>query len=231
MTTRAPLRRRPLAGEIADRLVAEHRREDWLPPERTLASSLGVSRTALREAVKLLETQGVLEVRHGIGIQMVHRPDRAVGSVLRRELPKGLSGVRQLSEVRLLIEPHVARTAASAASAKDLALLAQTHALFSEATSLDHAVAADLEFHRLLADIAGNRILAVMLRSVGDLEEKARRLTLRGVGLPTAIAQHQKILDAVTARDPAAAEAAMRLHVSAAAAIAAPRGHETSPTT
>ncbi|MDX2186006.1 MAG: FCD domain-containing protein [Opitutaceae bacterium] len=214
------LRRPPLVREIANRLVSDHRSSDWLPPERKLAGDLGVSRAALREAIKQLEMQGLLEVKHGIGVRVTHRPDRAVGTVLRRELPRGTAGATQLAEVRLLVEPFIARKAALAASPREIRRLTEIHGRFSTATSPREAVAIDLEFHRALASLARNSILSLMLHSIGDIEEETRQLTLSGVGLPTAIKQHQQILAAIAQNNPEAAETAMSAHVQAAAAAA-----------
>lgn len=210
------LRRPPLVKEICDRLLADHRRAKWLPPERALAEQLGVSRAALREAIKRLEIQGLLEVQHGVGVRVTNNPQSAVRTVLMRELPRGVAGIRQLAEVRTLLEPAIARKAATLATKADVGRLRVIHAKLGEAADADAAVVADLEFHRALAEIADNRVLSLMLHSIAEIEESARRVTLLAVGIPVAFGQHQRVMDAVAAGDASAAEATMLDHVRAA---------------
>lgn len=225
------LRRPPLAEEICERLLTRHRRAEWLPPERTLALQLGVSRSALREAIKQLEIQGLLEVQHGVGVRVTNNPQAPVRAVLLRELPDSAARIRQFAEVRILVEPAIARSAAERATRADLARLAAIHARMGDIRDFAAAVAADLEFHHCLAEIADNRVLALMLSSIAEVEEEARRVTLEAVGLAAAYAQHQRIFEAVSAHDGDAAHAAMLAHVEAAESAVHPpasKGRERS---
>ncbi|MBL9208316.1 MAG: FadR family transcriptional regulator [Opitutaceae bacterium] len=210
------LRRAPLVTEICDRLLREHRAVEWLPGERTLSARLGVSRSALREAVQRLEIQGLLEVRHGVGVRVINNPQAPVQATLLRELPDFAERLRQFSEVRLLVEPEIARCAAERGSPEDRRRLQEVHARLGDATDVNHAVQADLDFHRTLADMAGNRILALMLGSIAELEEESRRITLMGVGIGAAFSQHERIAQAVVTGDGPSAREAMVEHVTAA---------------
>ena len=93
----AILRRGPLVDAICERLSRQYRSVPWLPPERALSARLGVSRSALREAVQRMEIQGLLEVKHGVGVRVVNKPQAPVGATLARELPDLTERLRQFA--------------------------------------------------------------------------------------------------------------------------------------
>ncbi len=215
----ASLRRAPLIESICQRLHQEHGGAEWLPPERQLAADLGVSRPALREAIKRLEMQGLLASRHGVGVQVVDRPHAPVQAALERMLPSPAERVRQFTAARRLIEPELAARAAENARASDLKALRASHDRFTAPdVSTAAAVDADLDFHRQIARAAGNRVLALMLASMAPLEAASRAATLARVGLAAARRQHAAILEAVVAGDGPAARRAMLAHLDAAVA-------------
>lgn len=211
-----PLRRPPLAQSIGDHLMAHYGNVDWLPPERRLADELGVSRSSLREAIKQLENQGLLESRHGIGVRVTQNFSAPLSKVLEHAVPAPSERIRQFAAVRVLVEPEIARLAALQAKRTDIKKLTQCQAQLKGAKDMAIAVAADLEFHRRLAAIAANQVLALMLASIAELEEQARLISLRRVGLNNAHEQHQSVLDAIVAQDATAARDAMLHHVQAA---------------
>jgi DNA-binding FadR family transcriptional regulator len=121
-----------------------------------------------------MEIQGLLEVKHGVGVRVVNKPQAPVGATLARELPDLTERLRQFAEVRLLVEPAIARAAAERAGPAERAALRSAHERLG--TTLEEAVPADLEFHRLLAEVAGNRVLSLMLSSIAGLEAEVARL-------------------------------------------------------
>lgn len=224
-----PLRRPPLVAAVCERLLHDHGKAEWLPPERTLAATLGVSRPILREAIKRLENQGLLASRHGVGVQVVNQPHVPVGAALARALPAPAERVRQFTAARAVVEPELARLAAQRAGPDDLARLRAAQERLADARDFAAAVAADLDFHHHLAAAAGNQVLALMLASMASLEAASRRVTLQRVGLGPAWEQHQRILDAVARRDPAGAAAAMQAHLAAATAGLSRSARPSSP--
>lgn len=211
------LRKRiPVVAEVAHRLLASYREAEWLPAERVLSEQLGVSRSTLREAVKRLEIQGLLEVRHGVGVRVIDQPHAPVGATLLRELPDADERMRQFSEARILLEPEIAARAAERITPAQILELRSVHDRLGGASDYDEAVDADLAFHRLLAALAGNRVLSLMLASIGSVEEESRRVTLQRVGLAQALAQHERVLEAVCRQDVEGARRAMLEHVTAA---------------
>lgn len=220
--TIAPLKSAPsLVEQVCSRLARQLRDEmdsgdGRLPPERQMAERLGVSRTVLREATKRLESQGLLEIRHGSGIRAVNLLHKPLSGSLSLLLPEMAERLRQLNEARAAIEPEIARQAAQRAKAADVKQLRAIHARMTAADTHGEAVEADIDFHRTLACIAGNEILKLMLESLADLGRESRRVTIGNVGRQRAIDHHTAILNAVAAHDAAAAAKAMKHHLEEA---------------
>ena len=212
----SPLRRPPLVQAICDHLLHEHRSEEWLPSERKLATQLGVSRPALREAIKRLENQGLLASRHGIGVQVVNEPHAPIQAVFERALPLPAERIRQFTAVRLLIEPAMAAIAAHRIRPTEAKRLRSLHDAFLSAVDVAAAVAADLEFHHLISHLGGNQVLELMMASMAPLEIDSRHTTLGRVGLEVARAQHGAILHAIVSHNSEAARDAMQAHLCAA---------------
>lgn len=208
-----------LVEEVSQRLARELRREradEWLPPERELASQLGVSRTVVREATKRLELQGLVEVRHGVGIRRSENLHKPLNGSLALLIPDEAGRLKQSLEVRLAIEPEVARLAASRITAVQERELRKVHARLELATELPDAVEADIEFHRALARATGNDIFSLLLETLSDLGRESRMATISHAGVKRAIEHHAAILEAVVRGDEAAAAKAMRHHIEVA---------------
>lgn len=188
----------------------------WLPAERSLAEQLGVSRTVVREATKRLEQQGMLEIQHGSGIKVVNKLHRPLNDSLSLLIPEVGERLRQLNEARLAIEPEVARLAAERATSAQIEGLRGIQRHLEEASDSASAIEADLEWHRALVEASGNQIFRLLLDSLGDLGYASRLRTIGRIGKGPATEHHALILDAIERRDPAAAAAAMRLHLMAA---------------
>jgi GntR family transcriptional repressor for pyruvate dehydrogenase complex len=208
-----------LVEEVSQRLARELRRdraEEWLPPERELATQLGVSRTVVREATKRLELQGLVEVRHGVGIRRSEKLHKPLNGSLALLIPDEAGRLKQSLEVRLAIEPEVARLAASRVSTSQMRELRKVHARLENAATLAEAVEADIEFHRALARATGNEIFSLLLETLSDLGRESRMATISHAGVKRALEHHSTILHAVEARDEAGATRAMRHHIEVA---------------
>ncbi len=208
-----------LVEEVCQRLVRELRRDrsdEWLPPERALATQLGVSRTVVREATKRLELQGLVEVLHGVGIRRSANLHKPLNGSLALLIPDEAGRLNQSLEVRLAIEPEVARVAAIRATSAQLRELRKAHARLEQATELPDAVEADINFHRALARATGNEIFGLLLETLSDLGRESRMATISHAGVKRAIEHHAAILNAVSEGDEAAAAKAMRHHIEVA---------------
>jgi len=186
-----------------------------LPPERLLAERFAVSRSSVRDAIRILELAGLVVPRQGEGTvvadvspEMVVTP---IASILlsKREL------IEELLDVRKMIEPALAARAAVRASVEEIARLEdilrrQRETMLRGKSTVEE----DTEFHYVIALAARNgvvrRVLDVLMRLLR--ETRARSLQTRGRP-QRSLAGHQRVLDAIKRRDPEAAERAVRRHL------------------
>lgn len=219
-----PVESRRLYQQIADQIRELIERGGFepgsrLPPERDLAQQLGVSRPSLREALIALDVEGRVEVRSGSGVYVsAARPDPAP----RRTAAMGESP-SQLMEARSVIEGEVVILACARTTQEPLARLRELLKDMEAAIERRRArVDLDREFHLTLAEMSGN---AVLSRLVGELFDErhspiSAKISSRFESTRTwkaALKEHEAILKAVEARDPIAAQAAMRAHLKASA--------------
>lgn len=192
---------------------------EQLPSERELAIQFGVSRTAVREAVKALREKGLVEIRPGRGTFVTDIAASTSGVVrdsLSLMLRSGLSnGLADLVQVRTMLEPEIAASAAAMASEEDIWTLQEAVEIMDRA--FDNAVVfveADLEFHLALAKATQNRLIPVLIDPIMDLlrEQRMRIFQVRG-GPGRGQYHHKQILEAVSQRDAEAARKAMAAHL------------------
>ncbi|MGA5758628.1 FadR/GntR family transcriptional regulator [Nonomuraea bangladeshensis] len=210
---------------------------DRLPAERRLAEQLGVSRSSVREAMRVLETLGVVSSQVGrgpdAGAVLIARPDSAMTGLLRLHLGLATLELREVIETRHMIEQWAATRAAAgraaatrAAAGRDGAATpsaghAGTEALAAALAGMDAARTAeefvehDTAFHCALADASGNRLVSAVMRSLRDTMRKFSVEAVERLG-DTAIlrAGHVRILAAIEAGDPAEAAAAVSEHLA-----------------
>ena len=196
----------PQGETVHQRLIAEIR-SGALPPgtrlrETELAERLGVSRTPIREAIRQLEHDGLV----------THLP--RVGAAVRT---LDYAEVMELYDMRAVLEGTAARMAARAATELELAELAGLNAAMAAAPSARRAAELNHQFHLMLLDAARNRYLTRAMLGLSRTLIILGPSTLADAGrAQDAVAEHDRILDALRRRDPAAAEAEMRTHIEGA---------------
>jgi len=190
---------------------------DQLPAERELAQRFGVSRTAVREAVKALREKGLVEAYSGRGTFITDGTTQAVRQSLDLMVKIGQpEGSTQLAEVRAILEPEIAALAATRIQESELATMREAVAIMDRAShDPDAYIEADLDFHLALAEGAANPLILSLLDSiVGLLREQRLRIFRVPGGPERGQFHHKKILEAVERRDAEAARDAMRAHLS-----------------
>ena len=206
-----------VAGQLAQFVLALQPGEpDHLPAERKLAEKFGVARGVVREAIKRLEIQGILEVRQGSGIRAVKQLHKSLNASLEFLIPETKERLYQATQTRIIIEPSVAAVAANIATPEDLLQLREIHSELEQAEDVAASTTADIAFHQALASIAGNAVLKLVLDSMADLRQESATRTHGKVGKGVAVAHHLRILEAVQAKNPDGAKEAMHDHLVAA---------------
>lgn len=190
---------------------------DRLPPERLLAERLGVGRSSVREALRVLETLGVVSSQAGrgpdAGAVLVSRPDSALTGLLRLHLGLAALEPREVIDTRLMIERWAA--ARAAASGADTAALAAALTGMAGAGTAEEFVEHDTAFHCAIADASGNRLIAAFMRSLRDAMRRHAVEAVRRLG-DTAVlrADHERILAAIRSGDAAEAARAVTEHLA-----------------
>jgi len=188
-----------------------------LPNEGELARQFNVGRSAIREALKVLELSGLLVVRRGFnGGTFVASPDFEYTAQVTSAALNGLQpGMEELIEVRAVIEVRTAELAAPRASAEEIATLEATVERMEHNLSRPaHYIGADVDFHLTIAEIAGNEIYLSLISSIRNLLKQDLNRLIQSVEVRQEfIAQHRAILEAIRQGDANEAGHAMRLHL------------------
>jgi DNA-binding FadR family transcriptional regulator len=222
-TPRIPKISKPptLVEKVVSELAAQLRsgllqKNQTLASERTLAAQLGVSRNVLREAIRCLQLQGLLEIRQGRGTRIVDQLHKPLASALSLQVPHHSSRLHQLFELREILEPKAAALAATRASKTQINQLTDAHHRLSIAQSHEESVLADIHFHRAIAEASGNQLLVLVLDSLTETLAAAHSKGFRKLppSDPTPLQMHNQILKAISAQNPAAAESAMLAHLA-----------------
>ncbi len=206
-----------IIGQVRDLITSGRLKVgDRLPAERELAKILQVGRSTVREAIRALESLGILQARPGEGTFLVSNPAEQKPDPITANAFKSWENQRKLFEVRMVIEPDLAALAARRASPEQIGKMREI--LHEQEASIkrgDIGIKADTSFHFLLAEAAGNEILLRIMDSLMALLHETREASLHTSGRSaTSLKQHKAIVRAIEARDPAAAERRMREHIA-----------------
>jgi len=189
---------------------------DQLPAERELAEQFGVSRTAVREAVKALREKGLVEAYPGKGTFITSGSSNPMRQSLDRMMRSAqVDATSSLVEVREILEPEIAALAAVRATEENLNSLREAVAVMDAAKrDPDAYIEADLDFHLELAEAAANPLILSLIDSIiGVLREQRMRIFEVDGGPDRGQYHHKKILEAVEHQDAPGAREAMRAHL------------------
>lgn len=192
-----------------------------LPPERHLAATLGVGRSAVREALAALEILGIVDVRPGSGTYLRGGASELLPQTLRWGLLIGEQNTAQLLELRSGLEIYVARLAALRADPAAVSRVEATLERMRAAVGRDLTTfaRADLDFHHALAAAAANDMLVDLLHVARSLlQVYADRAVHDAPAARVAVDEHEAVFAAVAAGDADAAASAMATHMATASA-------------
>jgi GntR family transcriptional regulator, transcriptional repressor for pyruvate dehydrogenase complex len=210
-----------VARQIQNHILENLKPGDVLPPERELAQRFGVSRSSVRDAIRSLELIGLLEPQQGRGTVVCEPSGHAVMGSLTAAIMQKRKLVKELLDVRKLVEPALARRAAPHVSDSQIAELEQLmERQNSKVRNGELAIEEDNEFHYLIALAADNAVLLQIVDVLMDTLHETREKSLQTGGRrQKSLAGHRRILAALKHRDPAASEKAMRQHIEEIEAI------------
>jgi GntR family transcriptional repressor for pyruvate dehydrogenase complex len=182
------------------------------PPERELATRLGVSRASLRQALAVLEAQGFIEVRHGGGVFL--RRSRGFGGVLHK-LVERRARLPEVHEARELLEVRLAELAATRRTEADLkAMHAALTEMEAEVAGAGLGLAGDAGFHHAVHRAGKNALLEHVIDGLADAIHETRMESLSEPGRPReSLNAHRRILAAIESGDASRAADAMRAHL------------------
>ena len=177
-----------------------------LPNEDLLCQELQVSRTALREAVKVLAAKGLLEPRPRIGTRVRPRDQWNLldPDILAWRCATGADAefLRHLNQLREIIEPAAAALAATSRSAEQLAAIASALQAMRTAKEIGQWVKADLDFHTAILRATNNPLLMPLAAIIGSALESLLGVTARSAGdFKLALPDHQKVFEAIESGD------------------------------
>lgn len=223
-------KKKPLSQQIVEEITLSIREGKYLPgqqipTENALCEIFNVSRTAIREAIKILSARGIIEVKKGSGAFVTEVSVQNASEILNMffELSSDSGLILQTIETRQLLEPQIAREAAEKRNEEHIKLL-EKNMLAMQRCPLDKKkkeAELDNEFHRILLTITGNKVLGLLLSPVFNLMPKfkvnvfakpaAGDLEAEKINM---LQHHENILKAIKEKDPKAAEMAMRKHLN-----------------
>jgi DNA-binding FadR family transcriptional regulator len=194
-------------GEVSD--------GQMLPPEGQLCETFGVSRSILREAIRVLVNKGLLEVKQGHGTFVrrpkIDVPEEAVSNYLMTHS----FSLSQLMEVRTPIEVEVARLAAERREQKHVTGMEESLQIMNvQSNSVEVYSDADRAFHIAIIDASGNRLFGIMIRSIMANLHINRQLGIRHFGIEVVMQEHMGIFEAIKNQQPSVAAIKMKEHMA-----------------
>lgn len=214
-----PIERRKVYELVAERLsalIAERglRPGDPLPTERELMQTFRVGRSSVREALRMLESRGIIRAS-GTGAFGVAEYANPLSQSLHFLVSLEEASLVEIYEVRQILEVEAAGLAAARRTDGDLRQMAEAiEEMVDGLSSQDRYITADLRFHLAVAAASRNRVALRMMHAIRDLLHRALAQIYHVPGSPArSITQHRLILEAIGAQDAEAARMAMRDHL------------------
>jgi len=201
-----------VVNQITDLILQNHLQPgDKLPPERQLAEELGISRTALREAMKALEERGLVEVKQGSGTFVCSPSFEVVSDSLSLLLQTNMARYLELMEVRGILDVEMAGRLAQEATEEDIERLGERIArMWQVLDSPEEFVQEDVAFHIEFYQAMKNELLLTIMQPVMELLVEAMGITFEAPGsAESSLRRHEKLVERIRARDTEGARSAM----------------------
>ncbi|MCC6674783.1 MAG: FadR family transcriptional regulator [Thermomicrobiales bacterium] len=197
---------------------------DRLPTERELAETFGVSRSVVREAIKVLSAQGLVEARQGSGLYVLNRPIESVTRAIVLSVAPEEDAIGKLFEFRGLLEADAARLAAGRATPRQIEALWQCLEHYEAGPdgqpNWERFADVDEAIHALICAAANNPYLEMMVASVrGMMQDVVVLIADHPGSIDEAMRHHRQIIEAIAAGDTEGAGQVMAQHVAYSASV------------
>ena len=218
ITTKTGKKRLPLSEETANRIVEKIRSGEFaagvrLPSEFELGDEFGVSRGTVREAVKLLVSKNVLEIRPAKGTFVCEHPGMASDPLGLAMMQDNEKMIRDLLELRILLECYAAKNAAYRATAEQIDKMKSLADDIEKAADNEKRTEYDIELHKCIAESSGNVAISAVLPVIRSNMEQFNSLDFEREW-NTVNAGHRAIIAAIEQHNPMLAEAETVKHLS-----------------
>lgn len=205
-----------IASQVESLILGEQLRPgDKLPSERQLAIQFGVSRTAIRESIRLLEERGLVEALDGRGAYVTAPKLENAFSSLHLAYHLQDCSASDLHEARWCVESTIARLAAERATDEDIARMDEAMEMMDEALDCDPVryTSADLKFHAGMAAATHNPLLVAIAGPLVELIQTLGVMTFKAGSILDRHPVHNQMLDCIKNHDAAGAEASLHRHL------------------
>ena len=223
-----------VASEIEEAIVTKKIPSgDRLPSEMELCNQFGVSRTAVREALRTLSAKGMISIEKGRGIFVKSISSEHVSDSMHSYLEVTGNGNTMLEviEARIIIEPAIAAYAASHHKDQDIIALHQNLEEMRLNTDKAEHARLDMKFHLLVAEASGNSIMPLILNPIHRLMPNIKKRIMKAIpgAKEAALLWHKKVIDSIESRDPQKAYSAMKGHLEVAKQQTEQIAHDNVP--
>jgi len=193
-----------VAQQIKDAILKGTMKSGYkLPPERELVKHFQASRVSVREALKSLETSGLLNIKPGSGVFVSEVSSKPIRDSLSSIFRMQKISINELTEARIILEPYIAKIATEKITAEDLEKLEENiHETSEIVKSNTPSPAQNIEFHSLIAAATKNQVIALTMKTLLDVVKEmtleiTNHLPKRIEISKQAVAYHKKILKAL----------------------------------
>jgi GntR family transcriptional repressor for pyruvate dehydrogenase complex len=188
-----------------------------LPSESEMVQQIGVSKFVMREALRVAQSQGLIEISQGRRTRVADISIKPAACLMNLALKRSTDLLLELTEARRSLEISMVQLAATRRTGDQVEAMEETlRTMERHRDDLFLCVEKDIEFHELMAQATGNRVFEMIHESIAELLSESRRETMLRSGVNLPVAEHRRILDAIRDKDPQQAVAAMSAHLDTA---------------
>ncbi|RKX78362.1 MAG: hypothetical protein DRP87_06580 [Spirochaetes bacterium] len=188
-----------------------------MPTEKELAKRLGVSRFILREALRVAQFQGLIEISRGSRTKVAEVSVKPAVDVMSILLRRSANVLIDLSEARESMECSIVELAALRADSGIIHQMQKTIREFeAHQNDIEVCIEKDIDFHNLIVKASKNAVFEIIMSPIIELLRQSKGETLRTFGPETAMKEHRAILEAIMERNPDKAKSCMKEHIRTA---------------